>query len=150
MKIRLKIKTYNVTLIGDCKNICKIDKYEYLTDKEILPSNKQQMIEQAKFTNSPLGKAFEKETKTIEDQGENQITPIQNKRPIKSIEKIAYNNNDSPMVLKEKELYNKLTDESREKINKLNNKVDTNKLVFNIRAILLMQILAILIIFMFS
>ena len=108
------------------------------------------MIEQAKFTNSPLGKAFEKETKTIEDQGENQITPIQNKRPIKSIEKIAYNNNDSPMVLKEKELYNKLTDESREKINKLNNKVDTNKLVFNIRAILLMEILAILIIFMFS
>ena len=26
------------------------------------------MIEQAKFTYSPLGKAFEKQTKTIEDQ----------------------------------------------------------------------------------
>ena len=36
----------------------KIDKYEYLTDNEILPSNHQQIIEQAKFTNSPLGKAF--------------------------------------------------------------------------------------------
>ena len=48
----------------------KIDKYEYLTGEEILPSDQQQIIEQAKFTYSPLGKAFEKETKTIEDQGE--------------------------------------------------------------------------------
>ena len=36
----------------------KIDKYEYLTDKEILPSNQQQIIEQAKFTYSPLRKTF--------------------------------------------------------------------------------------------
>ena len=36
------------------------DKYEYLTGEEILPSNQQQKIEQAKFTYSPLGKAFEK------------------------------------------------------------------------------------------
>ena len=36
----------------------KIDKYEYLTDEEILPSNQQQIIEQAKFTYSSLGKAF--------------------------------------------------------------------------------------------
>ena len=49
---------------------CKFD--EYLTGEEILPSNKQ-IIEQAKFTYSPLGKAFEKQTKTIEDQGEKQI-----------------------------------------------------------------------------
>ena len=47
----------------------KIDKYEYLTGEEILPSNPQQIIEQAKFTYSPLGKAFEKQTKTVEDQG---------------------------------------------------------------------------------
>ena len=43
----------------------KIDKYEYLTGEEILPSNQQQIIEQAKFTYSPFGKAFEKQTKTI-------------------------------------------------------------------------------------
>ena len=43
----------------------KIDKYEYLTGEEILPSNQQQIIEQAKFTYSPLGKAFEKQTRTI-------------------------------------------------------------------------------------
>ena len=48
----------------------KIYKYEYLTGEDILPSNQQQMIEEARFTYSPLGKAFEKQIKTIEDQGE--------------------------------------------------------------------------------
>ena len=38
----------------------KIDKYEYLIGEVILPSNRQQIIEQAKFTYSPLGKEFEK------------------------------------------------------------------------------------------
>ena len=58
----------------------KIDKYEYLTGEEILPSNQQQIIEQAKFTYPPLGKAFEKQTKTIEDQGEKQIKAIQDNK----------------------------------------------------------------------
>ena len=38
----------------------KIDKYEYLTGEEILQFNQKQIIEQAKFTYSPLGKDFEK------------------------------------------------------------------------------------------
>ena len=54
----------------------KIDKYEYLTGEEILPSHQSRIIEQAKFTNSPLGKAFEKQIKTIEDQGEKQIKAL--------------------------------------------------------------------------
>ena len=41
----------------------KIDKYEYLTGEEILPSNEKQIIEQAKFTYYPLRKAFKKQTK---------------------------------------------------------------------------------------
>ena len=36
----------------------KIHKYECLTGEDILPSNQQQIIEQAKFTYSPLGKVF--------------------------------------------------------------------------------------------
>ena len=36
----------------------KIDKYEYLTGEEIFPSNQKQIIEQAKFGYSRLGKAF--------------------------------------------------------------------------------------------
>ena len=50
----------------------KIGKYEYLTGEEILPSNQKQIIEEAKFTYYPLGKAFEKQIKTIEDQGKKQ------------------------------------------------------------------------------
>ena len=38
----------------------KIHKYEYLTGEDILPSNQQQIIEQAKFTYSPLRRTFEK------------------------------------------------------------------------------------------
>ena len=56
----------------------KIDKYEYLTGEEILPSNQKQIIEQTKFTYSPLGKAYGKEIKRIKDQGEKQIKAIQN------------------------------------------------------------------------
>ena len=51
----------------------KIHKYEYLTGEDILPSNQQQILEQATFTYSPLGNAFEKQTKTTEDQGKNKL-----------------------------------------------------------------------------
>ena len=56
----------------------KIYKYEYLTGEDILPSNQQQIIEQAKFTYSPLGKAFEKQIKTIKDQGKKQVDALEN------------------------------------------------------------------------
>ena len=55
------------------KSSGKFHKYEYLTGEDILRSNQQKIIEQAKFTYSPLEKAFEKQKKkTIEDQEEKQ------------------------------------------------------------------------------
>ena len=39
----------------------KINKYEYLTGEEILPSSQRQIIKQTKFAYYPLGKAFEKQ-----------------------------------------------------------------------------------------
>ena len=66
----------------------KIGKYEYLTGEEILPSNQQQIIEKAKFTYSPLGKAFEKQTKTTEDQGEKQVHALKSLKPIISKERL--------------------------------------------------------------
>ena len=59
----------------------KTGKYEYLTGEEILPSNQQQINEQAKFTYSPLGKAFEKQIKTIKDQGTKQICALADLKP---------------------------------------------------------------------
>ena len=46
------------------------------SDEEILPSNQSQIKQQAKFTYSALGKAFEKQTKTIKDQRDKQIDTI--------------------------------------------------------------------------
>ena len=80
----------------------KIDKYEYLTGEEILPSNQQQIMEQAKFTYSPLGKAYEKQIKTIEVQGEKQIKAIEDQGHVKAIKKYDYDNEDSPLISNQK------------------------------------------------
>ena len=57
-------------------SFAKIDKYEYLTGELILPPVQSRIIEQAKFTYSPLGKTFEKQIKTTEDQREKQIKAL--------------------------------------------------------------------------
>ena len=46
-----------------------------------MPSNQQQIIEQAKRTYSTLGKAFEKQRKAIEDQGQKQIDALEAPKP---------------------------------------------------------------------
>ena len=56
----------------------KIDKYEFLTAEEILPPDQSRIIEKPKFTYSALGKAFENQIKTIENQGRKQIGAITN------------------------------------------------------------------------
>ena len=57
------------------------DHLEKLINMNILQENKyclqRQIIEHAKFTYSPLGKAFKKQTKTIEGQGEKQIKALE-------------------------------------------------------------------------
>ena len=73
------MKNCNMILIE--RESGKTDKYEYLIGEEILPSNQQQIIEQAKFTYSPLGKAFEKQIKTIEEQGKKQIDALADLKP---------------------------------------------------------------------
>ena len=68
----------------------RIHKYEYFTGEDILPSNQQQIIEQAKFTYSPLGKAFEKQIKTIEDQGQKQVDALESLKTKEQIKAITY------------------------------------------------------------
>ena len=46
----------------------KIDKYDYFTGKEILLSDKRRVIELAKFTYCPVGKALKKQLKIKEKQ----------------------------------------------------------------------------------
>ena len=54
----------------------KVDKYKYLTGKEILLSDQKWVRKQAKLTYIPLGKTLEKQRKTIEDQGLKQIETL--------------------------------------------------------------------------
>ena len=83
----------------------KLDKYEYFTGEETLPSNQRQIIVPAKFTYSPLGKAFEKQIKTIEDQGKKQVDALTTlKTPNKklpSIRDFIPIENLNPQIIKE-------------------------------------------------
>ena len=61
-----------------------------------------------------MGKAFEKQIKTIEDQGEKQIKAIQNQGEIKTIKKYTYDNEDTSLISKQKEIFNELVDKRLE------------------------------------
>ena len=104
----------------------KIDKYEYLTGEKILPSNQQQIIEQAKFTYSPLGKAFEKQTKNIEDQGKKQVKAIQDNKQLVNIDN--YDHKDKLLLSKEREIFKDIYNKRLDKLEELNNKIDYNNL----------------------
>ena len=84
--IRLEMKKLQYDINSEAANISalssgKIDKYEYLNGEETLPSNQQQIIEQAKFFYSPFGKAFEKQIMTIEDRGKKQVEALKCLKP---------------------------------------------------------------------
>ena len=103
----------------------KIDKYEYLTGEEILPSNQQQIIQQAKFNYSPLGKALEKQIKTIKDQGEKQVKAIQDKKLV-NINKDDYK--DKLLLSKEREIFKDIYNKRLDKIEEMNNEIDYDDL----------------------
>ena len=103
----------------------KIHKYEYLTGEDILPSNQQQIIEQAKFTYSPLGKTFEKQIKTIEDQGKKQVEALKDLKPEEQT--IAIENDSNGKLLIQKEIYDKLLDDRADDIPEIAKEINYNK-----------------------
>ena len=103
----------------------KLDKYEYLTGEEILPSNQQQIIQQAKCSYSPLGKAIEKQRKTIEDQEEKQVKAIQDKQ-IVNINKDDYK--DKLLLSKEREIFKDIFNKRLDKMEEMNNEIDYDDL----------------------
>ena len=110
----------------------KLHKYEYLTGKDILPSTHQQIIEQTKFTYSPLGKTFDKKIKTTEDQGKKQVDTLNNLKSDNKIriEKYIYHPKDTPFISKQKEIFNKFIDERLEKITDLDERVNRDDLIY--------------------
>ena len=107
----------------------KIHKYEYLTGEDILLSNQQQ-IEQAKFTYSPLGKAFEKQIKTSKNQGEKQIDALENLNDTnKQVVNVNDDNEDKLLHSKEREIFRKIFKKRLDKIEELSKKIDDNNLI---------------------
>ena len=94
----------------------KIDKYEYLTGEEILPSNQQQIIQQAKFNYSPLGKVLEKQIKTIEDNRKQLISGNDYKNKL--------------LISKEREIFKDIHNKRLDKIIELDNKIDYDNLKY--------------------
>ena len=105
----------------------KIDTYEYLTGEEVLPSNQQQIIQQAKFNFSPLGKAFEKQIKTIENQGKKQVKAFQDNKQLVNINKDDDYKNKL-LLSKEREIFKNIYNKRLDKIEELNNNIDYNNL----------------------
>ena len=101
----------------------KLDKYEYLTGEEILPSNQQQIIQQAKFNYSPLGKAIEKQIKTIKDQGEKQVVALESLKA--SDKKLPPIKDFIPTENLNPEIINEI-----KRIEEIEKKVDRNKMVY--------------------
>ena len=113
----------------------KFNKCEYLTGEEILLFNQQEIIEQAKFNYSPLGKAFEKQTKTIDDQGEKQVEALEDlklkkhTKPKEQAEAIEdkYDNN----LLMQEKTFNRLVDEGMNEIQEISKKIKYNDLTYH-------------------
>ena len=101
----------------------KLDKYEYLTGEEILPSNQQQIIQQAKFNYSPIGKALERQRKTIEDQGEKQVVALESlkdsDKELTPIKDFIPTENLNPEIINE-----------IKRIEEIEKKVDRNRMVY--------------------
>ena len=100
----------------------KIQKYEYLTGGDILPSTQQQIIEQARFAYSPLGKAFEKQIKTTEDQGQKQVEAL---NTLKSNNQLAIED-----VIPKNALNNDDAKKELNKIKEIEKNVDGEKLIY--------------------
>ena len=68
--------------------------------------------------------------KTIEDQGEKQIKAIQDQGQVKTLKKYTYNNEGTPLISNQKEIFNEFADERFEKIVDWDKKVNTDDLIY--------------------
>ena len=97
-----------------------------------MPSYQSRIIEQAKFTYSPLGKAFEKQIKTTEDQGLKQVEALKALKPEEIQELKSTEGTFSTTKLRNNEIKN-VTDKIKkqeEKIKRKHLKYETKKNIY--------------------
>ena len=90
-----------------------------------MPFNQRQIIEQAKFTHSPLRKASEKQTKTIGEQEKKQTDAITNQK--ERLEALTNKDDHKDTYL---EIYEELVKERFDEIKELTNEINQNSLTY--------------------
>ena len=100
----------------------KIHKYEYLTGEDILPSNQQQIIEQAKLLFLLWEKLLIKQIKTIEDQGKKQVDAL---NTLKSNNQLTIED-----VIPNDALNSNQAKKKLDKIKEIEKNVDREKLIY--------------------
>ena len=98
----------------------------------MLLSNQKKIIEQSKFRYSPLGKAFEKQIKTFEDQGKKQVDALKDLKDNKEkwAEAIEEKSDDKSDQSQAADIFNDLIEKRRNIMNDLYENFDMNKLYF--------------------
>ena len=104
----------------------KLHKYKYFTGEDILSSNQQEIIEQTKFTYSPLGKAFDKQIKTIEDQSKKQVDVLEELKPEETKPIKDTSNNQSRATI----IFTNLINKRKELMSELYDSLNYNDLKF--------------------
>ena len=105
-----------------CLSSSKIHKYEYLTGEDILRSNQQQII---------LGKAFEKQIKAIEDQGEKQVEALKLLEPKEHLVNVKDDDYEDKLLhSKKRKIFKKIFNKRLDKIEELTRKIDGNNFIF--------------------
>ena len=74
-----------------------------------------------------MGKAFKKQIKTIEDQGQKQVDALKFLEP-KAIES---GSNNKPVITQE--IFDKILEERMDEILKMSDKIDFDKLIYNFK-----------------
>ena len=132
--IRLEKKNYNTILIEkktkyQLYDLTKLISMNILLVKKYYSLIKKNILEQAKFTYSPLGKAFERQIKTIEDQGKKQVEALK-PEDLKPEEQKATEDKFDDKISMQKETYNRLLGKRLNEIKEISKKMDFNYLTY--------------------
>ena len=113
----------------------KIGKHEYLTGEQILPSDQRRVLEEAAFPYSLLGKSWEKQRTTTEDQGQKQVQGIEDFEN-KSVKSNTFFEKEKCIQLdRQKEIfYNLVAENGTGEMEKLHNSVNFQNLMFHFKS----------------
>ena len=114
------------------KDQIKDEKLQYNINREAAKISALSSGKLHKFTYSPLGRPFDKQIKTIKDQRKKQVDALNTLKSDNkiTIKKYTYDPNDTPLISKQKEIFNKLVGEKLEKITDLDEKVNNDDLIY--------------------